>query len=319
MREPFRIGGVDVSPGERRNVDLFVARLYTHTQMVMPVEVLHSEVEGPTFFLSATLHGDEINGVEIIRRVLNRVDVEEIAGTLLAVPVVNVFGFVYQSRYLPDRRDLNRSFPGSVRGSQASRLARLFWSEVVSKCSHGVDLHTAAPPRTNLPQIRARLEDDETRRCAVAFGAPVMLGNAGPQGSLRRTAADKGIHLLVYEAGEPQRFNEDAIELGVAGVLRMLNAVGMAKALVAPAPESIEARSSRWVRARQSGVLRLEVSKRDRVARRQVIGHIGDPLGGGSRRVRAPFEGLVIGHVIDPLVHQGDAVVHLAELERRPE
>ena len=308
MRESFSIGGVEVEAGRRRSVNLFVARLYTHTEMVMPVEVIHGARPGPTVFLSATLHGDEINGVEIIRRVLDRLQVEEVCGTLLAVPVVNVFGFVYQSRYLPDRRDLNRAFPGSKRGSQASQLAHLFWSEVVSRCSHGIDLHTAAPPRTNLPQIRADLGDSETRRCAEAFGAPVMLTSAGPQGSLRRSAAKRNIHLLVYEAGEPNRFNEGAIVLGLSGVLRVLNVIGVTETSVEPAPQSIEAVSSRWVRARQSGVLRLEVRMGERVVRNQVIGTIGDPLGARSRRVRAPMEGIVIGHVIDPLVHRGDAV-----------
>lgn len=306
-------------PGEKRTVDLFVARLYTHTEMAMPVSVLHGAGDGPTCFLSATLHGDEINGVEIIRRVLDRVDVGRLKGTLLAVPIVNVFGFIYQSRYLPDRRDLNRSFPGSLRGSQASRMARLFLDEVVTRCDYGIDLHTAAPPRTNLPQIRADLRDAETRACAEAFGAPLMMGSAGPDGSLRREAAKRGIHILVYEAGEPHRFNEGAIRAGVQGVLRVMNRIGMARMKVSKGENTQEAHGSRWVRARQSGVFRLQCRVGDAVEKDEVVGVIADPFGDYSVDVRAPMAGVVIGHVINPLVHRGEAVVHVADCGENPD
>lgn len=312
-RDPIVIGGQEVGPGQRETVDLFVARLYTHTEMAMPVKVLHGEQDGPTLFLSATLHGDEINGVEIIRQVLRRLRNQEVRGTLLAVPVVNVFGFVYQSRYLPDRRDLNRSFPGSSRGSQASRMAHLFFNEVVARCQYGIDLHTAAPPRTNLPQIRADLRDDETRRCALAFGAPLMMGSAGPEGSLRRVAARRGIHLLVYEAGEPHRFNEDAIAMGVDGVMRVLKRLGMIDLEVPRTSKTRQAEGSRWVRARQSGVFRLQCKMGDSVEKDDPIGVIADPFGDDSLVVRSPISGVVIGHVISPLVHRGEAVVHIAD------
>ncbi|MFW6198438.1 MAG: M14 family metallopeptidase, partial [Acidobacteriota bacterium] len=164
--EVFEIGGERVAPGETRRLDLPVARLPTQQMLSLPVKVLHGSRPGPRLWLSAAIHGDEVNGVEIIRRVLDAVRPEELAGTVVAVPIVNVFGFVQQSRYLPDRRDLNRSFPGSRRGSLAARLARLFLTEVVERCSHGIDLHTGSLHRSNLPQVRGDLDDPETRRCA---------------------------------------------------------------------------------------------------------------------------------------------------------
>jgi len=313
MRDSFAIDDTEVAPGESRVVDVSIVRLFTRTEMAMPVSVLHGVEDGPTLFLSATLHGDEINGIEIIRRVMDRILVDKMKGTLLAIPIINVFGFIYQSRYLPDRRDLNRSFPGSMRGSQASRLAHLFVKEVVSKCEYGIDLHTAAPPRTNLPQIRADLRDERTLGCAMAFGAPLMMGSAGPEGSLRRVAAKRGIHTLVFEAGEPHRFNEDSICMGVEGVIRVLNHIGMIETEVTQPGPSFEAHRSRWIRARQSGVFRLQVRMGDTIHKNSVVGVIGDPFGNDEVFVRAPFDGVVVGHVINPLVHRGEAVVHLAE------
>ena len=312
------IGDCEVAPGSQRTVDLFVARLYTHTEMAMPVKVFHGVEDGPTLFLSATLHGDEINGVEIIRQVLQHVRARKIRGTLLVVPIVNVFGFVYQSRYLPDRRDLNRSFPGSSRGSQASQMAHLFFNEIVARCDYGIDLHTAAPPRTNLPQIRADLTDDETRRCAVAFGAPLMMGSAGPEGSLRRVAAKRGVKILVYEAGEPHRFNEDAILAGVEGVLRVMRRLDMIDSDVPPSLGTRQATGSRWIRARQSGVFRLHCKMGDAVEKNEDVGTIADPFGEDSVSVRAPSSGVVIGHVLSPLVHKGEAVVHIADCAEIP-
>ena len=312
-RDPFLIGDAEVKAGTRQQVELPIARLYTHAVMGMPVEVLHSRREGPTIFVSAALHGDEINGVEIIRRLLERVRIDRLKGTLIGVPIVNVFGFVHQSRYLPDRRDLNRSFPGSNRGSLASRLAHLFMKEVVEKCTCGIDLHTAAPPRVNLPQIRGDLADATTRGCAEAFGAPVTIHNVAPQGSLRREAPRRGVALLLYEAGEPLRFNEEAIRIGVEGVLRVMARLGMlAQSSSRFRCASLEVTRTRWVRARQSGILRLGVKLGDWVRKNQDLGVIADPFGGTSLTLKASSEGMVIGQTNNPLVHRGDGVVHLA-------
>lgn len=216
-----------IAPGKRRRLDIPVSRLPTQTSISLPVIVLNGQKPGPRLWLSAAIHGDEINGVEIIRQVLEKIQPKQLQGTLLAVPVVNVFGFIEQSRYLPDRRDLNRSFPGANNGSLASRLAYLFMKEIVNNSTHGIDLHTAASPRINLPQIRANLEDEHTQLFAKAFGAPLMIHATTRDGSLRQAASQKGIPILLYEAGEALRFDGEAIRIGVEGIMRVMEYLGM--------------------------------------------------------------------------------------------
>jgi len=313
LKVAVTIGGQGVEPGKVTRLEIPVARLPLHTMLHLPVTVINGRRDGARLWLSAALHGDEINGMEVIRRVVKRIRPERLAGLLIAVPIVNVFGFINQSRYLPDRRDLNRSFPGSSGGSLASQLARLFMTEVVKRCSHGIDLHTAAAPRINLPQIRANLDDPPTRRCAEAFGAPVMLQSNPPKGALRGEATRRGITVLLYEAGESQRFNPDAIRTGVEGVLNVMGALGMIERKV-PAPRRITfvAGQSKWIRARQSGVLYLKARLGEEVEKGALVAVIADPLGESAVETRAPFDGLVIGSTTSPLVHRGDAVLHLA-------
>src|SRR5690625_2764958 len=205
------IGDGMVAPGARRTIDLPIADLYTHTPVDMPVQVVRGRRGGPSLFVSAALHGDEINGVEIIRRLLKRPVLRQLRGTLIAVPIVNVHGFLNQSRYLPDRRDLNRSFPGSENGSVAARLARTFAQEIVGNADYGIDLHTGAIQRPNLPQIRTQLEDEKTIQLAEAFRAPVILNAATRPGSLREYASRQGVPVLLYESGEALRFDESCI------------------------------------------------------------------------------------------------------------
>lgn len=306
-----------IAPGERRRLEIPVARLVTETWLSLPVEVVNGARPGPTIWLSAAVHGDELNGVEIIRQVLDHLSPADLRGCLIAVPIVNVFGFVEQSRYLPDRRDLNRSFPGSPRGSLAARLAHLFMTEIVSRCRYGIDLHTAATGRINLPQIRANLADAETRRCAEAFAAPVIIHSETRDGSLRQAATQHGIHVLLYEAGEPLRFDEGAIATGVRGVLRVLAALKMTRRSASrpPARPPVVCHATRWVRAPHGGILRLDVELGQRVEKRQRLGAIADAFGDDRSYVMAPCEGLIIGLTVNPLVHQGDAVAHLARTD----
>ena len=313
MAEPFTIAGTDVAPGETVRLELPVARLPTHTMLHLPVTVARGRRDGPRLWLSAALHGDELNGMEIIRRVLDRLTRTRLRGTVIAVPIVNVFGFINQSRYLPDRRDLNRSFPGSARGSLASRLAHLFMREIVAHATHGIDLHTAAPPRVNLPQIRCDLDDPVTRGCAKAFAAPVMLGGSAPRGALRAAAARRGVPVLLYEGGEPLRFNPDAIRVGVNGVLRVMAHLKMIDRAPSARPgRSMEAESSVWVRAAQSGVLYPKVELGEQVVHGDTLATISDPFGDASLKIRAPSDGTVIGLTNNPLVHRGDGLIHLA-------
>ncbi len=314
-REDFRVGDYEVPVGTEQILQLPVARLLTGSWMSLPVVVLHGREPGPILWLSAALHGDELNGMEIIRLVLDRLDPTQLRGTLISVPVVNVFGFEQQERYLPDRRDLNRSFPGSARGSLASRLAHLFMSEIVAQCEYGIDLHTGSNHRANLPQVRGDLADPETRRLALAFGAPMMMQVPPIKGSLRSAARQRGVHVLVYEAGEPLRFNPNAIAVGVAGVMNVLTALRMWPHADTTEPGPVvEARERRWVRASRSGIFHPAVGLGSRVEKRQVLGYLADPLMRLRSKVRASISGLIIGYTKNPLVHQGDALVHIARV-----
>ncbi len=308
------LGDVTVPMGQRARVELPVSRLPTETWLTVPVEFVNGKRPGPNLWISGAVHGDEVNGVEIIRRVIERVDPENLKGCLIAVPIVNVFGFIQQSRYLPDRRDLNRCFPGSGHGSMAARLATLFMSEIVARCDYGIDLHTGSNHRENLPQIRANLHDAETRRCAVAFGAPAMVHSETRGGSLRQAATSRGVHILLYEAGEAQRFDQTAINVGTTGVLRVMRTLKM----ISTAPKlrhakPIEVRDGPWVRARRGGILRLEVELGQRVVKKERLGIIADAFGDNAVRLRPPADGMVIGITNNPMVNQGDGLILLAE------
>jgi predicted deacylase len=313
---PLVVGGETIPPGRRVRLDLPVARLTTGTMMSLPVTVINGKHPGPRLWLSAAIHGDELNGVDIIRRIVKALKPTRLRGAVIAVPVVNIFGLLEQSRYLPDRRDLNRSFPGSQRGSLASRLAFLFMSEVVSQCTHGIDLHTAAIHRTNLPQVRADLTDPQTYAFAQAFGAPIILHSAHRDGSLRQAAAKRNIPTLLYEGGEALRFDEAAIRGGVDGIYRVMTHLGMY-----PTPNSLppatsaEARETRWVRASRGGIWHCTTRLGEAVKQRQPLGFISDTFGDKPVQVRSPMAGIVIGHGQNPLVNQGDALVHVARLE----
>ncbi|NBD15153.1 MAG: deacylase [Cyanobacteria bacterium] len=308
----IKIVGETITPGKRCELEIPVARLITHTLLSLPVTILHGVEPGPCLWLSAAIHGDEVNGVEIIRQVLEQVNPQTLRGTLIAVPIVNVFGFLEQSRYLPDRRDLNRCFPGSPEGSLASRLAHLFMREIVSRCTHGIDLHTASDHRTNFPQIRANLKDPETYRCAKAFGAPVMIHATTRDGSLRQAAAKKGIPILLYEGGEALRFDPEAIRVGTNGILGVMNILGMTQFSPVTAFTAVEIEKTKWVRASRGGILRLQVRLGESVLKKQILATIANPFGKQGVKVRSPVAGLVIGQTQNPLVNQGDGIIHLA-------
>ena len=309
----IQIGDAVIQPGHRQRIELPVARLPTQTMITLPIEVIHGETDGPRVWLSAALHGDELNGVEIIHRVTQRLKPRSLKGSVIAVPVVNVFGFINSQRALPDGRDLNRSFPGSPRGSLASRLAYLFMTQIVGQCTHGLDLHTAGGHRVNLPQVRCNLEDPQTRRCAEAFRAPIMIHGEAPRGSLRESVAARGIPIIAYEAGEPHRFNKDVIAIGVRGVIRVLAKLGMIRnPYKRPTRQPMEAASRTWMRAKRSGLLRLTVKIGEWVYRDQQVGVIYDAFGSHSAPITSPDAGLIIGHTNHPLVSEGDAILHIA-------
>jgi predicted deacylase len=312
-RASFAIGNVRVRAGTAKEVELPITRLVTGADVSLPVRVVHGREDGPVVWVNAAIHGDEVVGIEVIRRVLGGLSPKTVRGTLVAVPIVNVLGFMTGDRYLPDRRDLNRSFPGSARGSLASRIAHLFMTEVVAQCEVGIDLHTGADRRANLPQVRADLDDPRTRELAGAFGAPVILHARIRDGSLRHAARDRGATVLVYEGGEAWRFDDYAIDAGVAGVHRVLAALGMVDpADDEPPPPGVECRQSGWVRARRTGILQLEVELGQRVEEGDRLGGLSDSFGRRVRLVHADRGGIVIGLTHAPLVNSGDAIVHIA-------
>lgn len=318
MRPSFEIGGVRVRPGQHRALALPITRLVTGAEVDLPVRVVHGREDGPVVWLSAAIHGDETVGVEVIRQVLAGLDPKAFRGTLVALPIVNVLGFLTGSRYLPDRRDLNRSFPGSPRGSLASRIAHLVMTEVVAKATVGIDLHTGSDRRTNLPQIRTDLEDPACRRLAEAFAAPVVLAAPLRDGSLRAAAREVGARVLLYEAGEALRMDPWAVRAGVHGVRRVLGELDMAEAtgLPDPAPTVVCGRSF-WVRARGTGMLHLDVELGEEVEAGQRLGGLFDSFGKRVRLVHADRAGIVIGRTESPVVNSGDAVVHLGEVAGR--
>jgi predicted deacylase len=317
-RQPLVINGTTVAPGTRATIDLPAGRLYTHAPVTMPVQVVHGRKDGPRLFVSAAIHGDEINGVEIIRRLLKNSLLRRLRGSLIAVPVVNVHGFINHTRYLPDRRDLNRSFPGTEKGSLAARLANLFMTEIVENSTHGIDLHTGAIHRANLPQIRANLDDEATRELALTFGTPVVLNADIRDGSLREAASAAGIPILLYEAGEALRFDELSIRAGLSGIIEVMRALGMLPPSTKRRKKTAEplvARSSAWVRAPQSGILRTTRPLGARVRKGDVLGMIADPFGEREARIEAASSGLVIGRLNLPLANEGDALYHIARFE----
>lgn len=316
-REPrnpgIEIAGVRVGAGERQAFDLPGAQLYTHTPLDMPVEVVCGRAAGPVLLVCAAIHGDELNGVEIIRRLRALKVLSRLRGTLVLVPVVNLFGFIHRSRYLPDRRDLNRCFPGHAEGSLGSRVAHLFFSEVVTKCTHIIDLHTGAVHRENLPQLRATLDQKPVEDMAHSFELPVIVNSGLIEGSLRAAAHEAGIPVITYEAGEALRLDEKSIVAGVRGITNVMRGLDMLPARRRPwLAEPYVARSTTWYRAPTDGVFRPLAKLGARVRPGDTLGVIAAPFGETESYLKAKGEGIVIGANNLPLVNEGEALFHVA-------
>ena len=318
MQASITIADTTVKPGKRATVRIPVARLYTHTEMAMPVHVVHGRREGPRLLVCGAIHGDEIIGTEIVRRLLKLKKLNAIKGTLLAVPVVNIYAFLQHSRYSPDRRDLNRFFPGTERGSLTSQLAGAFIKNVVQGCTHVIDLHAGSNHRTNLPQIRAVIDDPDTLQMAQAFKVPVIINSKLRDGSLRSAATDMGIKMLLYEAGEALRFDEMGVRAGVRGIISVMESLGMVSKgrRSRSGIDPLIADTTSWIRAPISGLLQMKVPLGGRVPKNSKIGMIADPFGGEEVDISSPVSGIVIGLLNLPLVHQGDAIIHIAHLDR---
>jgi predicted deacylase len=311
----LRIGEFEILPGEQRKIELPVAKLYTDADVSLPIHIIRAKKPGPTIFVSAAVHGDELNGIEIIRRLITQKKFNITRGTLIAVPMVNVYGVVNQSRYMPDRRDLNRCFPGSAKGSLAGRVAYIFLNEIVKHCDYGIDLHTGAIHRSNLPQIRADMSDEETKALAEVFGVPVILNSNLVDGSLRESALKNGTKILLYEAGEALRFDEFSIRAGMKGILNVLQYLGMIRKTVASKKKKTApfiASGSQWVRANASGIVHNLADLGDQITKGQTLAEIGSPYGEVIDSVKATRSGILIGKQNIPLVQEGEAMFHVA-------
>lgn len=314
------IAGHKIARGKSVDIDMPIVRLYTDTDISMPIHVKRAKKNGPTLFVSAAVHGDEINGIEIIRRLLRLKTLKLTSGTLILAPMVNVYGVLNQSRYMPDRRDLNRSFPGSESGSLAGIVAHTFLTEIVKQCDYGIDLHTGAIHRSNLPQIRANLKDAETTKLAEVFGVSVLMNSTLRDGSLRQAALESDTKILLYEAGEALRFDELSIRAGVRGILNVLSELGMTKKYNRKTKAvPYVANTSAWVRAHHSGIVKNIKNLGDRVEKGDDLAEIGSPLGEVFGMVKARRGGIVIGKQNIPLVQQGDAMFHIAYFSEEEE
>lgn len=312
--EKLTIAGRTILPGETLNLEIEMPALYSSAETSMPVFVKRGKRPGPTLFVSAAIHGDELNGIEIVGRLIRSKAITRLRGTLIAVPMVNVFGVLNQSRYLPDRRDLNRSFPGSKKGSLAGRIANVFFKEIVSKCDAGIDLHTGAIHRSNLPQVRANLDDPDVLEMAKAFGIPVLLNADIRDGSLRQAASDAGIKVLLYEAGQALRYDEFSIRAGLRGIINTMRHLGMLNKSRTKGHniKRFIARQSGWVRATDSGFVKHIAQLGDHVQKGDRLATIASPFGETLATLISPAEGVVIGKQNIPLTLEGEAIYHVA-------
>lgn len=310
----FEIAGQQIAPGASLRFDLPSAQLYTHTPLNMPIEVFNGRLSGPVLLVCAAIHGDELNGVEIIRRLRSLSALKQLRGTLVLAPVVNLFGLIHKSRYLPDRRDLNRCFPGRSKGSLGSRIANLFFKEVVLRCSHAIDLHTGAVHRDNLPQVRAALDQPGVKEMALGFSIPVIVNSGLIDNSLRSEAGKHNIPIITYESGEALRLHEPAIVAGVRGVTNVMRGLGMLRAGRSKRniPEPAIAQSSSWFRAPTDGMFRPIVKLGSRVMTGDVLGVVTSPFSPEEASIESRFEGIVIGQNNMPLVNEGEALFHVA-------
>ena len=312
MPEPLQIAGFRVDVGEEADLRLSVSETFTGNDLSLPLRVMRSDQPGPTLFVTAAVHGDEINGTGIVHELMFSRKPTLTRGTLLLVPVVDLFGFETQSRYMPDRRDLNRCFPGSPNGSLSRRVARTLFDEIVTKCDFGLDLHSAATGRTNFPNIRADMGNKGCRRLAEAFGCELIVDGKGPEGSLRRQAVKAGVPTVILEAGEPSKIEPTVLEIGVRGVLNVLAELGMIDGEVQPPPYQTRVQRTTWLRAQAGGLLRFHVAPGDLVDAGQPISTNVDIFGESQNVLTSPCDGIVLGMTTLPVVKPGEPICHIA-------
>jgi len=307
----LHIAGQPILPGEEVMIDLSFARLPSRTEIDIPILISRAKKPGPTLLLMAGLHGDEINGIEIVRRIRDQGFHQPKKGTVICIPLLNIFGFVHFSRTVPDGKDVNRSFPGAKNGSLASRVAYVLMNEVIPHIDYGIDFHTGGASRANIPQVRCNFENETSKELALAFDAPYMLHSKLIKGSLRHAAHKKGKSIIIYEGGESLRLNERAIQVGINGTRRLMKYLGMLKTQPKSPAKSIVIHKRKWIRARHAGLFHSMVKLGATVKKGEKLGYITDPIGDFEMFVKSPEHAHVIGLNNNPVVNQGDALLHL--------
>ena len=310
----FTIAGEHIPLGRFKDVRIIISETYTGEKVGVPLRVIRAKKPGPTVFITAAIHGDEINGTGIIHDFFFGDAVNLKCGTLILAPVVNVFGFESHERYLPDRRDLNRSFPGSKNGSLASRIAHKLMTELVDKCDYGIDLHTAAFQRTNFPNIRADLTNVDARRLAEAFGCIMIVDGKGPVGSFRREATKRGCPTIILEAGEPWKVEPSVLSIGTQGIRNVLINLGMIEGTLLKPPFQAKVRKTQWIRATVGGILKFHVSPGDFVEDGQVIVTNYSIMGVEQNTLASPNHGIILGMTTMPAVKPGEPICNIATL-----
>lgn len=313
----FTLLGGTVAPGSLRRLAWYASDNPDGLSEATPVLVAHGTEPGPALCLSAAVHGDELNGIEIVRDLLYDLEPERLRGTVIGVPIVNLYGFRQGSRYLSDRRDLNRYFPGNPNGSSASRIAHSFFQSIVRHCDYLVDLHTGSFHRTNLPQLRADLDNKEVVHLTKGFGATVVLHGNGPDGSLRRAATDAGIPSVVVEAGEPMRARPEEVAHGIRALRSLLNHLDMVpKFSLWGEPQPIYY-DSNWVRVESHGILTSKVDLGQSISEGDVLGRVTNPITNERNEIHSPYSGRVLGMALNRAMRPGYAAYHIGI--RKPE
>ncbi|MDJ1468620.1 succinylglutamate desuccinylase/aspartoacylase family protein [Cytophagaceae bacterium YF14B1] len=301
-----------VPVGKAVSIKIPIARLPSHTLIDLPVYVFRGKTDGPGLLLTAGIHGDEINGIEIVRRLINENYLMPDMGTVIAIPLVNVYGFIFNSRNLPDGKDLNRCFPGSANGSLANRMAHILMTEILPHVHHGVDFHTGGDRIANFPQIRCNLDHAKNKELASAFGAPFIVNTELIDKSFRKEALKTGKSILVFEGGESLRLDEHAIAEGKAGVRRIMHYLKM-RDQEEKKQIPITIKSTTWMRTKDSGIFNPFVISGSKVVKNQPLATITDPYGESQVTIKSPYDGYIIGLNNMPVVNSGDALIHVGK------
>ncbi|QDT63697.1 succinylglutamate desuccinylase/aspartoacylase family protein [Calycomorphotria hydatis] len=306
--------GDTITPGSALDVKLAVSESYSGMNVKIPIHIRRAPEDGPVIFVTAALHGDEINGTGAVRQLIQDPDLNLLRGTVIFVPVLNLLGFDHHSRYLPDRRDLNRSFPGSSTGSLASRMARKIFDEIIARCDYGIDLHTAAVRRTNYPNIRADLGRPETKELAEAFGCEIIFAGKGPRGALRRSACEAGCPTIIMEGGEVWKVQPSIVESAVRGVQNVLRHFKMIEGEPEMPHYQVTITQAKWIRAERGGFLQFHIQPGEIVEEGQPLATNTTLLGHERSTLYAPYDGVVIGMTTLPSVSPGEPVCHVGKL-----